>query len=248
MRSQNSKESTKYDFLLPYNTHSRYNDVRETVWLPRKKYSVKITHRDDIIPNLLHLFILMPSYKFSPTMAFDPRRVERALEQRLMLIQTESDAHSAAIEYLVRGNSGTDYSVRLNAADDQATCTCPDHMNRHSICKHILYVLYRILRVPRSVKTLLLALQQANLVPEVRVPGVCQSDVLRRVWQPHRDEWVEPRWEAGDECAICFDEMTPDHEYVYWCRFQCGKCIHRACATQGSIHNCPLCRTHWTPQ
>lgn len=177
------------------------------------------------------------------TTAIDPRRVARALAQRLQLQGLR--AHTASQHtYEVLGTSDTAYEVTLDTAARMAACTCPDHVQRRSVCKHVLYVLFRILRGDATASTLGGVLDSLQLQPARCVPATCQSPVLLRVAGAH-PEWAAPRWEAGDECALCFDELRPDREYIYWCRRQCGKCIHRTCAAGLRGNTCPFCRAAW---
>lgn len=62
--------------------------------------------------------------------------------------------------------------------------------------------------------------------------------------------------EAGDECAICYEELSTNsaaEESMAWCRAQCGSNLHLQCFQQWSQHarskslpvQCPLCRANW---
>ena len=174
-------------------------------------------------------------------MSFCAARLARALNERMMLVswtETETDK----VSYEVQGASGNTYTVVLSKT--AAECSCRDWTIRGVICKHVFYVVFRFLRARVPATTLPGSLSTISLVPQTTVPRTCESDKLRRVWEPHRGAWAEPRWEPGDECAICFEAMDPESEYVYWCRFQCGKCVHRRCAT-GLRGTCPHCRAPW---
>ena len=55
---------------------------------------------------------------------------------------------------------------------------------------------------------------------------------------------------AGDECAVCLDEISADVDGsrpLTWCRSQCGKNFHFECLERAVQYNpvCPLCRSAW---
>ena len=178
-------------------------------------------------------------------MAIDARRVDRALTEHIYLISNANPD-----EYIVMGSAGYPYEVHVDTTKQLAMCTCPDCEHNGAVCKHILYVLFRVLHSP-VVRSGSLAGVIANAQPRPRVlpPVVSESDVLNRVWNGYRlagFDWVQPRWEEGDECPICFEPLVPDREYVHWCRRQCGKCLHRACfAHVIAKDKCPMCRGVW---
>lgn len=180
--------------------------------------------------------------------ALDRRRIDRALAERIYLRGTH--ATGADVMYDVTGQSGNDYKITINQTTKTARCTCPDHAVRNSTCKHILYVLFRILRADNSQTTLQDVIQSVDTTPQINQPRVCQSAVLTRIWDKYKTNgkaWKEPRWEDKDECPICFDELKPESEYIHWCRLQCGKCLHRSCYDAVAMKTlCPCCRSKWT--
>jgi uncharacterized Zn finger protein len=116
--------------------------------------------------------------------------------------------------YTVAGTTGTLYDVCLNPV--QPSCTCPDFANRPVACKHILYIMYRVLNMPRVTEGT--QLRQAlhthkDLIPVIahimRQPTPAtqratldvhlQSIVLNWLWEQDR-QWQQPRWQAGDTC------------------------------------------------
>ena len=72
------------------------------------------------------------------------RRIERCYTDNIYLIesiQPEPD-YPYERQYLIMGNSGNTYTVTIS---NQPTCTCPDHTTRGNRCKHIYFVLIRIM-------------------------------------------------------------------------------------------------------
>ena len=74
-------------------------------------------------------------------------RVDRALTQRILFVQVfteENDNKTKTWRFEVIGASGSTYFVELNST--QVTCTCPDYTTREQRCKHIYFILLKVLR------------------------------------------------------------------------------------------------------
>lgn len=67
-----------------------------------------------------------------------------------------------AVDFEVAGSTGNMYNVTL---DFVPTCTCPNYAKKQDICKHIFYVLYKVVGVPRSSTV---AFQKAYLSSEYK--------------------------------------------------------------------------------
>lgn len=70
-------------------------------------------------------------------------RKVRALTQNISLLATLNENNGTKM-YIVKGTIGTTYKVII---DETPSCTCYDFTTRHSTCKHIYFVLLRILNV-----------------------------------------------------------------------------------------------------
>jgi hypothetical protein len=74
-------------------------------------------------------------------------RIDRALTQRLYLVDRQEEAGGAPKQtFAVFGSTGNIYKVEIS---QQVSCTCPDH-GKGNLCKHILFIFLRVLRVRRS--------------------------------------------------------------------------------------------------
>src|SRR5438105_3268942 len=75
----------------------------------------------------------------------DEVRKSRGKDQKIFLILThEYDPKVYERRYEVMGTTGNAYTVTINKSP---VCTCPDHTVRHKRCKHIYFVLTRIMKV-----------------------------------------------------------------------------------------------------
>lgn len=79
-------------------------------------------------------------------------RIERALSQRMFLVDRLDAAGGAwggeAVRqrFSVLGSTGNVYTVTIGDAGN--SCTCPDNSRSRGRCKHALFVLLKVLKVP----------------------------------------------------------------------------------------------------
>jgi hypothetical protein len=74
-------------------------------------------------------------------------RMQRALQQRLFLISWKETAALTRV-YQVLGATGNVYTVTIT---QEPKCTCPDAAKGYR-CKHLLFILFRVLKVGKSNK------------------------------------------------------------------------------------------------
>ena len=72
------------------------------------------------------------------------RRIERCYTDNIYLIESLPPEEEYPYErnYLIMGNSGNTYTVTIS---NEPSCTCPDYTSRGNRCKHIYFVLIRIM-------------------------------------------------------------------------------------------------------
>ena len=182
------------------------------------------------------------------------KRVERALSQRLYMIERVDGSN-----YLVQGSSDSCYVVSLDQNNDtnEWSCECPDNEIRGYICKHMIFIMVRVLRL--SVNDLarkldcddLFALQQ--LILRHRSNSLHPDTLLQRDRPINtRNENVREevtRREINSECPICYEEMK-NSERIVWCKYSCGNNVHKGCfdrwaRTRGRNLTCVWCRAKW---
>jgi hypothetical protein len=69
--------------------------------------------------------------------------LEKALSQRMFLISAKNISENEW-NFEVEGYSGTNYKVVFN--DVKMTCECPDYYVRKKMCKHIYFIIGRVLK------------------------------------------------------------------------------------------------------
>lgn len=171
---------------------------------------------------------------------------ERALTQRLTVLSRVRGGTDENPFELVRvaGSTGNVYTIRI---DNIPRCDCP-HALKGNQCKHIVYVMLRVLKAPEKI-----AYQLALLSSELRelmknttpVPGVKMNGkdgTMREGEDPNRKP-------VEGECPICYDELK-DKEHTVYCKSRCGNNIHSECmqkwaAISKGEATCPYCRARW---
>ncbi|OAA32480.1 RING-finger protein [Moelleriella libera RCEF 2490] len=165
---------------------------------------------------------------------------ERALSQRFYVIGRSRGGTAVCPEetFEVTGSTGNIYTVIVK---QQPTCNCP-HARKGNQCKHVIFVLARVLRAPYH-----LVYQLALLESELReifekAPSVESSDPSSTSGK---------RKPIEDDCPICFCELDANcPDSIVWCKAACGQNIHQECfetwaRTQSGDVTCPLCRSKW---
>jgi hypothetical protein len=143
-------------------------------------------------------------------------RIERALKQRLYLISQQDEYN-----YYVSGLTSK-YHVCMKENTGKHTCTCPDYKHRRQNCKHIFFVLFRVLKINRS-------------------HWLQDQKLLKRKARPEVQDTV---------CAICYEDLEEKAELCV-CD-TCGHGVHAQCfkiyAQHTSDPRCPLCRSVMNPE
>lgn len=147
-------------------------------------------------------------------------------------------------EIILAGTTGNLYTIHVN---QKPSCNCPYALKGHE-CKHIVYVLHRVLKAPYH-----LSYQRAFLSHELK-------EIFEKAPPLPGDKATEGevdehgRKDIDGECPICcVDFEEGDSVSVTWCQSGCGNNMHSACFDQwakqkraiGGDVTCPFCRTPW---
>ncbi|KAI9828583.1 MAG: hypothetical protein M1819_006575, partial [Sarea resinae] len=139
------------------------------------------------------------------------------------------------------GTTGNVYTVKI---DEKLSCTCPDNAGKSDPCKHIIYALINVLRVPDH-----LQYQSALLPSELR--KIFANAPLPDEKQGADKGHTGKRKPVEGDCAICFTEFDAETESIVWCKAACGNNLHKQCFEQwaksqrGNVVKCVYCRTPW---
>lgn len=174
----------------------------------------------------------------------DNGRQTRALTQRILLAPDGIDVlDDQNIVLRVIGASGTIYRVRFSSCSE---CTCPDFQNRLLTCKHIFFVLHRVLLIsPSDLSasaqfTVEQTQEYVRFVQQVRLPQLSHITGER---QEDGRVTVPPRpLSEQDECPVCLEEFEGEGEDLTYCAKTCGANFHSVCIRRCREKRCPLCR------
>ncbi|KAK5126349.1 hypothetical protein LTR85_010585 [Meristemomyces frigidus] len=169
---------------------------------------------------------------------------DRALTQRMFALDRRRDTSNPGHPTETVSLAGTTGNVYTVVIDKVPSCDCP-HAKKGNQCKHIAYVLSRVLRAPSN-----LEYQLAFISSELR-------DIFAKA-PPLPSETAESEKKDGnrkpleDECPICCVDFEPESgEAIVYCKAACGNNIHKTCfqkwaaTKRGGTVTCPFCRTPW---
>ncbi|GAA6042130.1 hypothetical protein JCM8097_003124 [Rhodosporidiobolus ruineniae] len=183
-------------------------------------------------------------------------RVDRVYAQRFFCVDRTRTSEISE-EFKVLGSTGNQYTVTI---DHTPRCNCPDGTkNASNACKHQLFVMLKILQVPRSSN---LWYQAGLLTPELQAifaharpaPSTVVDERVKKAYriatgleEPDPEEesaaagsssagGVKKRIpEEGDSCPICYEDFTPSSEGgLVFCLSPtgCGNALHSVCFAQ----------------
>ncbi|CAK9184886.1 unnamed protein product [Ilex paraguariensis] len=174
-------------------------------------------------------------------------RVLRAIRHRLRLL------HRSNSDFFILGATGNVYTVSLSLTP---SCSCPD---RTTPCKHILFVLIRVLGVSLDDGCLLRkTLRPCELHRLLGLPMSPESfagdgvrEWFHQLYFPARQGPSRPvvEIENGAMCPICLEEMERREKLV-----ACATCrnpIHKEClmawkrSSRRKSVSCVICRARW---
>ena len=181
------------------------------------------------------------------------KRIAKVHLERMYLIHRFRNGDQYREEFDISGSKGNVYKVVL---DRNASCSCMDFSLRRQVCKHMLFVYIKVLRLgghlPVYTSVRLTQDQVEEAFDEALANPVAQAlakPELRKAWetavgyQPDNDdtaasasiEPAEPEGkrlipEEGDVCGVCYEDLEPGSvEGLEFCLESCGRPIHTDC-------------------
>jgi len=169
----------------------------------------------------------------------------RALTQRMFALDRQrlNDIPEHPTETItLAGTTGNVYTI---VVDKVPSCNCP-HAMKGNQCKHIAYVLSRVLRVKRSELEYQLAFTSKELREIFDQAPALPSQTADDSEKDGNRKKIE------GECPICVVDFEPDSgEKIVYCKASCGNNIHDTCfklwaktKPAGGV-TCPFCRSTW---
>ena len=170
------------------------------------------------------------------------------MSQRLIVLHRSGIASNGQYGeqeiFKLAGSTGNVYTVRICT---EPACDCPDSSNGRNTCKHILYVMVKVLKAPHQLSF------QAGLLPsELRrifrnAPAPARSGSGSGSGSSSSSSssngggGAKRKPVGADDCPICFSPIEApvegragggSSEGVVWCRAVCGTNVHASCFRQ----------------
>lgn len=176
-------------------------------------------------------------------------RKERGKSQNLYLIERLAETNDLQRSYIIMGSSGNVYTVMIKQAP---TCTCPDFKSRGKRCKHIYFVLVRIMKVTNEDKVNYTDDDLTKMF--MNIPAITNNlladnhikNKYNKINNKEEDNIVQKK-STDDLCPICLDDLENGTALDY-CKFSCGKSVHIECFNMWTLVNgqtCVFCRGNW---
>ncbi|GKT98164.1 e3 ubiquitin-protein ligase zswim2 [Fusarium langsethiae] len=164
----------------------------------------------------------------------------RALSERFYVLERTRCGTEACPEedFEMTGSTGNIYTVHIGK---RLKCTCPHHTKGVQQCKHIVFIMKKVLNAPFD-----LVYQLALISTELQsvfasAPSTSSSE----------QEKSDKRKPIEGDCPICYCELDgTDEASIVWCAATCGHNFHKDCfeiwaKTKHGNVTCPLCRSDW---
>jgi len=189
------------------------------------------------------------NYSYEDDIRKHQERIDRALNQRMYLISAENQQVNNW-NFIVEGSTGTNYKLNIS---DKMKCTCIDFKKRKKNCKHLIFILGRVINK-------LDLLSEIGENPEVNLFDICEN--LNNIFinkLKNRTECEEIVEEiigekenvvevSIDPCTICYEDILSSEfaDKSIKCK-KCRKYFHSECIKIWIKRSktCPLCRNKW---
>jgi hypothetical protein len=161
------------------------------------------------------------------------------------------------------GTTGNVYTVSIR---DKPTCSCPDHVQRWNRCKHIFFILVRVMKVDSNNEDKLEYTENElkemfnNIPDQIDVQsGVTADAKLISKYSNLRTDVdgtiMKHKISADSRCPVCLDLFKDSKEHTSHCKYGCGSVVHDECATMYNSHRiktgysaiCFVCQKNWMP-
>jgi len=163
-------------------------------------------------------------------------RKQRGLSERIYLLDAKI-INSKEWELSIKGSSKSIYKIKLS--ENETKCKCMDFSIRRKVCKHLHFVLGRIINNSELSNKIKVVDDITNNYDNI-------SDLLKNVLSDHVcNKEEDTRYDNKEICCICFEEFG--NENINQCKMECKNIFHSECINLWLSKNnsCPLCRSSW---
>lgn len=176
---------------------------------------------------------------------YDTRR-SRAVSQKIYLIHLDTNTNDSQIIFHILGTTKTIYTIIFEKGMGPV-CSCPDYKLRKNICKHIYFILTKLLnnisvydwlkidKLDNIKDKLNKMLPQLNVKPD---------DYYIKLYEKHlngvNENNLETKYRRNDDCCICISKIE-NNDTVIVCQI-CSNALHYNCWNRWKeVKNDTLC-------
>lgn len=183
-------------------------------------------------------------------------RKARGKAQKIFLVACHNNKEYER-NYDVMGTTGNVYTVKVKGIPE---CSCPDFQTRNKRCKHIYFVLLRIMRLEENNEDNEQYSDEELTQMFKKIPAITNNLIVTQNTQNKYNNLKEMndkksikvnQQSLDDCCPICLDDLT-NGEDIDYCKFSCGKNVHIFCfqmwCKKQSHSSCIFCRNSWNMQ
>lgn len=176
-------------------------------------------------------------------------RKQRGITQSIYLIETIINSNNKyERKYIVMGSTGNVYEVTIK---NKPTCTCPDFITRERRCKHIYFILVKVMATMDEDKkeyTKMDLQYMFNNIPNI-TNNLIVNNQLKNTYMKLKQSKIVNRKDTDDLCPICLDDLNDaNDDEIDYCKYSCGKCVHKICYgmwTKKHAATCVFCNAEW---
>lgn len=176
-------------------------------------------------------------------------RKNRAFNEPIYLLNMKKSESEYEKIFNVVGTSGKIYVVTIG---ENLNCTCPDCTIRNNLCKHIYFIMLRVMKVKDVTKRKInkeTLLTYFDKMPKFLSDDLKYDKQTKHNYNIHIKEEVTQK--LDDICPICLTDICDEPlSSLCYCKYGCGKSVHKECFdvwTKSGINSgvCIFCRAKW---
>jgi hypothetical protein len=187
---------------------------------------------------------------------FNQSRRQRAYIQPIYLLKMKPYKNDFERHFEVVGTTNNIYTVKIS---EKKSCTCPDHVQNNHMCKHIYFIMCRVMKVTGNIKSKYkkdeLTLMFKN-IPHFLSEDLAYNNNTKKNYEKQFSSpniQIKVIQKLDDCCPICLETIETNLSEIDYCKYGCGKSVHKICFgiwknKNKSKNECLFCRKDWSKE
>ena len=175
-------------------------------------------------------------------------RKQRAFQQPIYLLKMHPTTNQIQRKFDVMGTTGNRYLVTIG---ENVSCSCPDNSQNNNTCKHIYFIMLRVMKIVGNVRKRYKEVRLTEMfksIPHWIDNGVGFDKTVQKNFANQFNS-VKVEQKFDDICPVCLEDITGGSKSVDYCKYNCGKSVHRTCykvwSDVSKKDNCLFCMQPW---